>query len=286
MSSGNNKTKTPAQKRVAKAEERRIKALEGRRAKALYNRRKDAVIEKERENFQKLYLVRTHDKYGWKMFSHSALIYAWYVAPRLERQVKMKEDDDFVSRKKVESVMIKSLETLAMELKTVLGIEPEYNRDGLAIFDLKKEFTKSDLNEARSEFVESWDEANKLVEVESSMYPMLSKALYMTAKMIAEIVRKFDSSAFSLVGDRMIRTIGEMEEEFMMTMKGRGEMKLKDCLEFLMDKSYRLESQLKIICDEKLIHASRAIKIAYQIQELEKRIGDAIKKEARANANA
>lgn len=261
---------TPAQKRKQRAEE-------GRKMRAAYFRYKEVILQREKDNDGKLYLLKTHDGWGWKMFSHSALIYAHEIAPKLQRNVKLREDTDFRCRTTDGVVTIKSLETVKEELK-IIKAEMEFDKDGLVIFNLKEKFSKEQIEQMRRDDEKSWEDANKLVDVPKMIFPMLNKELKATEKILYENVRKFNPSARVLIGDRILQTISSMMENFMMTMKGRG-IEVAECLEFLMEESYRLESQHVIVCNEKLTDAAQAKKIAFQIQELERRIDEALEKE-------
>ena len=90
---------------------RKKKSLEGRKKKQLYHKVKKETLGHEEDNFSKLYVVKTQD--GWyKMFDNSAFVYAYELAPRLEKQATVYTDTDYNYPAKYGVVSIKNFEEL------------------------------------------------------------------------------------------------------------------------------------------------------------------------------
>ena len=110
--------------------------------KEAYQKRKEFALKKEKDNYEKLCVIKYDDTW-WRMFDHSALLYKYDVAKRLGLEVKIHKDKDFRGiRKKKEEGERGTLEE-AVEKVSPVGPAVE-QASGKPTEDVAKEAPKAD----------------------------------------------------------------------------------------------------------------------------------------------
>lgn len=248
-----------------------------RLARADYLKRKEEVMLIEPDNYDKLYLVKTHDDWGYKMFDHSALFYKYWAAPKFGGAPRLKMDTDFSFRTRDGVCAVRAMDSFNENMRHI-GVKLAENQDNMIlIYQLPVKLTEEDVKKIRKSDQLKWDKANSLIDVPPSLMPSLNKELKETETILFNQIRKMQKPARVLVGDEMMVLIRKMMTHFLMAMKGRDDV-LK-MLERIYYDSYKLESMMVTVMNEKLVDVDTAFKMAEKIQILQKKIEDMLTRE-------
>ena len=257
-------------------QKRERKAEEGTYKRTTYFRMKKLILEKEKENYDKLIFLKTHDDWGYKLFGNSVLLYTDYVAKKLNARPRIVPDRDFAEVSREGTVSFRMDGKIFSSLEEH-GIKCIKETDEIKIYQLDKKFTKEEIKAIRESEDMKWAKANELVDVSPVLMPALNQNLKETEKEIYETTRKMQATARDLVGIKMMKNVSNMTEYFMMTMKGKGDV--MECLERLEHDTFRLESEMVTVINERLTDVESARRMALQIQKLQTRVQDMIRRE-------
>lgn len=266
-----NKTKTLSEP------ERRKKLTEVKRLKKKeYLARKKAVLENEEENFRSLYVVE--DQNGWyKMFGHSALIYANEIAARLKIKPALKPDTDYDFPSKDGVVSVKDLDGMKENLRGI-KIHARYEEHGITIFELGYKITQEEINEYRGKEELEWKKINQIV-CPKVVMPEFKVELKELARMVHENVRKMDETERTALGTEMDKMMQATLGDFVLVANGwygkDGEKKyfkeVEETLNFL-------QSRMLPLTELRVLDRDKNYRLAVQLERVRNRFNLEVKK--------
>ena len=247
-----------------------------------YMDNKTKVLDLERKNKDKLYVVKTHkpgDEW-YKMFGHSAIIYAFDLCPRLKRAVpKIHPDKDpqygsIKTTARTGVVIVKSLKALKADMDRI-GVKIVYNKDGLTEFKLEETYSLERLKELQNVEEQRWAEANKMV-LPDIVMPALYSAIRATETEIFRMTCRMKPNEMTLVGDDMLLTVSNIMREYVKMANGwDGKMHPEKFIAFARESTYRLRADVAIVMNERIVDASVVYRIEKKLETLELKITNA-----------
>ena len=249
-------------------------AKQGKTAdKKRYYDLKRRILNWEKDNYTKLAVLDAGK--GWyKLFNHSAIIFACQIAKRLGVKAELISDTDYDLTTDTPVYLFKDFDKFETRLKTVrifLGSK----EDGVYVFDLGYKVDAADLAAMMKEKEQLRARANKLV-LPHEAYPALRNELRLLAGEIYEVVRKMNPAARELVGDSMLGVSARMFENFVEAANGHTDMRqyLKTTIKDLR----RLDAKLLLVSDLRLIEDSKTYQLILRVGKAQKRAASALLK--------
>lgn len=187
-----------------------------RKSYAEYRTVKRKVIDLETRNFSHLVLFPASDKdtneekRWYNMGGNSAIIYAYEIAPRIKREVALRHDMDNGDDKFHSGMCsIADLELLKTKLEEIGITKVRTLKDGIVIFDLKREYTKTEIREMQKQEQKRLDQLNKLI-YSKILFPDIHRQILELEKTIPAKVKKMDKTYREVIGIRMIDSLMEL----------------------------------------------------------------------------
>lgn len=262
--------------KISNAEMRRARAQANQAAKAKYEALKEQLLEKEKENYQTVALLRTVDGEWWKMFDHSGAIYAFHLAPKLDKKkhVKFLEDKDYKHKAKHGVATIKDFAEFQTNMAR-LGVELKKKDNNLAIFRLPQKLSVKEMEGMLRTTQEKRERANKLIRPVAIM-PNLHVEMMALNQIVVHTMRKLDPTVRAMIGDEMGRRTTKMLGDFLLVSNG-----WKDKEEYLsevMRDLHKDNADLMVLSDLQLIDADKAYNMMVQIEKTKKVVMEESKK--------
>ena len=116
--------------------------------KKLYADNKMMAMQFEKNNYSCLLFLRSTHGY-YKLFGHSALFYTYNVAPKLNLEVKLQSDGDYVAKSEDGFVSIRNFERVAERLRTmdIQKVRTKNQTGDFMVFKLPWVFTEDQLTD-------------------------------------------------------------------------------------------------------------------------------------------
>ncbi len=237
---------------------------------------KRRLLKDEETNYDKLYVLRTHDGW-WKMFGHSALIYKHVVCKDMfKTDVKLLPDTDYYVTSSEGYVSITSIHELEKRLKRrkiyALTAKPRG-----WIFELGFKVTEQDLNLMRNEEEMQIERANALIATYSNLAPMNQKVKEVVRELYSQM-RLMDGVARDAFGNEMIAEAIKLK---MMTVRTqRGTMSEEEYFKQAYSIAEDLYGHMSNIIDLRLLSSKKIFTLTQAIVQLEKQIDREVRKRA------
>ena len=270
----NNISKTKNTDTSARAQ-RAAEANEGQERKKVYLIDKKRLLEKEKDNYTKLMVLKCPDGW-WKMFGHSAIFYKYKIADSLKLTARLLPDTDYEVVSEEGYIAIEDVERLKNKLK-VLRIYPSNITERGWIFDLGERVSEQDYVLMLHEEEQRLERVNKLVNIDEHLAELNAK-VKAVHKLVHEYVRKMDGvarDAFAIEADKRAA-----ELQIMLVRAARGSVDVDRCLRFARDVAEDLYGYIMIMMNLRLLEAKKIYALTEAVVALEKQI----KKEARKRA--
>ena len=255
-------------KRVAEANE-------GQELKKVYLIDKKRLLEKEKDNYTKLMVLKCPDGW-WKMFGHSAIFYKYKIADSLKLTARLLPDTDYEVVSEEGYIAIDDVERLKNKLK-VLRIYPSNITERGWIFDLGERVSEQDYVLMLHEEEQRLERVNKLVNVDEHLSELNAK-VKVVHKLVHEYVRKMDGVARDAFAIEANKRAAELQ--IMLVRAARGSVDVDRCLRFARDVAEDLYGYIMIMMNLRLLEAKKIYALTEAVVALEKQI----KKEARKRA--
>lgn len=237
---------------------------------------KQRLLEKENENFSKIYFLKTADNWGWQAFDNSALFFEDYIARKLEIPPRLKVDDDYDCRAKKGTVFVREMGEFETKLKAI-GIKASFKNENTIVFDLDKEFSEEEIEKIILSDEERWRRANDVVATAKRLYPNLAAKMRETMQMYYNMIKKMNVFGREVAGVKVMRLLYEMDVAFDAALKS-GKNVLKT-LEKMSEDEEQLESMLAALSDLRDLSPEEISKMGFQLQKLKDEIKKALRKE-------
>ena len=240
-------------------------------SKTKYYDLKRRVLGWEKDNYNRLAVVE--DTNGmYKMFDHSAVIYAHDVAKRFKIQVELKNDSDFEMTTDKPVVLIHDVEVMEKRFSTI-GIKKVSVDDGVTVYDLGYTLDPVEYKAMLTEAEELKKRVNNLV-LPSEVYPSLRFEMEQLTKKIYEAVRKMEVVAREAVGLELLEMMAEAMEGFIEAANGHED--IDEYLQNLVKLTRHINARMKVISDLKIVDDNIIYLILVQIRKVQKKTAGAI----------
>ena len=194
-------------------------ANEGREQRKAYQKWKAFAIEREKDNYSKLFLI--HDKKNWwKMVGHSAVIFNYEVSKWIHYNCKLHVDNDYENQSEDGIVNIRNIYDLDKKL-VAFNISLLKATDNYRVYNIGKKFTPGDLEHMKKERELEWAKVNKVVlpkEVFPTLY-LLERDLYVN---VFNVGQKMQEYAQDRVMNPITDRVAELLREYSILVNGEG----------------------------------------------------------------
>lgn len=250
------KKETASKKKSVRSSQTKL-TEEGRKQKEQYRKIKAFALEREKENWSKLFVI--HEKKNWwKMVGHSAVFFQYEVAKRAGMTTKLKEDTDYELKSEEGVINIKDVLELDDKLEKA-GVQPVDIKKEYRIYNIGKKYTEGDLERLQKQKELEWAKVNKIV-LPKEMFPLLFadekellERIYFSTKLIEGYIR-------DIIGEPMIERAVENIREYSLMTNGKG-MDTKKYLDMVEENVRWITSQITIIAELRLLEPERIFKM-------------------------
>lgn len=182
--------------------------------KEMYFELKRRVMEAEKDNYTKINVIR--DQNGWyKIPEHSAIIYAYIVAPKSGKEVSIRGDSDFRCASEIGIVNTKNIE----EVKQTILIDKRskliHESGGVLVFELGYRVEPEHLNGYIKLEEEKHKRVEKLLSTEN-VFPKLKQQVSTLKDTAYHITDKMKPWSREVVGLEMAARTKKMYTDFLM----------------------------------------------------------------------
>lgn len=242
---------------------------------------KRRVLSWEKDNYTKLAVIDAGG--GWyKMFDHSAIIYACQIAKRLQVKAELVFDTDFELTADVPVILLRDLDKLESRLATVKIFRTAMD-DGAYTYDLGYKVDAADLVSMQKENEILRERANKLV-LPHEVHPGLRNELRQLTIKIYEVSRKMNPTARVAVGDDMIKICARSFTNFVEA--ANGHLDMRQYLKTTVKDLRRVDALLLLASDLRLFEDNKVYNLMIQISKVQKKVSAAmLKLEKEASAS-
>lgn len=242
---------------------------EKKKAKQLYLEHKQALLEKEKDNYTKLYLIATPD--GWyKLFSHSALFLSHYLKARMGKAYRLYRDADFGVQNDIGTVSIRGdkLDEF-MKRAEYAHLTLVKKWDGGLEFDIGERLTEEDVAAMIHEDELVIERANSMV-LPHAMMPELLARMRELVKTVHEVVRVQSKMSQTAFLSDMERKATRMNMQAIAM--ARGAIKIDAALELLLDGTEALYEYILTMFDMDMIQPKKYYNVVKKIRSLEEQV--------------
>ena len=245
--------------------------------KEIYLRRKMALLELEKDNYSKLYLMKSNEKW-YKLFGHSALFLSKYLTNRVGKNYNLHFDNDYGVRDKSGTISIPAskLEEFKLRMqyaKINLVREWEYGLE----FEIGERLSEEDVVNLETEDEYIAAKANELV-----LPHVIMPELRMQVKEMTHLVHEIISNQSKLSKTAFLF---DMEKEAvgmdkMVISMGRGAIGIDECLEKLLETIEIMYEYATVVADLELISPKKYYDMVKKIRLVEDQTKREMKKQA------
>ncbi|MBR0465803.1 hypothetical protein IJJ02_03425 [Candidatus Saccharibacteria bacterium] len=234
---------------------------------------KRRILSWEKENYTRLAVVETGD--GWyKLFDHSAIIYACQIAKRLKIAAKLVSDADFRFTTDTPVCLLKELNEFEEALKS-LKIFRSSMEPGVYVYDLGYRVDAGDLVSWQKEEKLLRERANELV-LPVEVFPGLRNELKLLTCKIYEVVRKMNTTGRELVGDGLVGTCSKMYVNFVVAANGHTDM--RQYLKTTVKDLRLMEAKMLLVSELRLATDNQVYNLLLRIGKAHRKVADALAK--------
>ena len=239
--------------------------------KTKYYNLKRRILSWEKDNYSHLAMVE--DANGmYKMFDHSAVIYAHSVAKRLKIGAALKADSDFELTSDKPVVLIHDADTLEKKLVTI-GIRKSSFDDGVMVYDLGYTVDPVEYQAMITEEEELKNRINSLV-LPVEVYPALRFEMEQLTKKLYDAVRKMEVVARETIGNELLTLMAQAMEGFIEAANGHEDM--DEYLQNLVKMTRHIYARMKVISDLKVMDDNVIYLILVRLKKVQKKTAGAI----------
>lgn len=247
----------------------------GKVSKKEYERLKRRAIKFERTNQRFILVLPCDGEHGWcEMGENSALFYKYEVCMNLGAPVTMTDDlDSFYIQYEIGRIRTRGYDTVRRRLKDAGMYGSETEKDKCVIFQLKKPYTKREVERMRQEEEERQAALNTIVKVHFSD-PILHQMMMNVATRLHRIChRRMDKVSSATNGKRIVEKMDGMILKYyeMGEAEVEQEKRMEDWQE-LWRMAHGLLIELQIVAGLKLWTREVCAKVGEEVLEVQRRI--------------
>lgn len=244
--------------------------------RAEHNRRKASLINAEKENYSRLYLLKSNDKW-WELFSHSAVFYAFYIGKMLKNRPRIVEDKDYSGNgSKIGRVAIGSLKDFVDSMKA-LGLKQARDDEVLKVWELGKRFSQEEFLELLHEDEVMVDRANNIARVKDVMPDLRAEARAFLVELHSQIRNQDQAVKIAFLGE-VERVAVRLNRNVVAV--SRGTMTRRECLTAVGADLVILYEYMTVMNDMGLLYSDKYYDLVLRLKQLEDQMKRDLKKVA------
>lgn len=213
------------------------------------------VKEMEKENRRYIYvypsLGKVEDEW-YKVGGKSLLFYKTILAPRLEREAKLRDDSDKVYRFNGGIVSIKWGNRLKMEVRE-LGHKAERIQYGIIVIDLGKEYTDTEIHKMKAVVKDERSKTKKMIKPKEN-YPSIIMAINDLAKVLPSKIKKLDKDYKRILGDELLEPMTEILKIYFRLANGR--MEKRDAKLEMLERTDDLAAMIYLMDEAQMLNVT------------------------------
>lgn len=248
-----------------------------RRAKEEYLRRKLTLLEIEKNNYSKLYLLRSNEKW-YKLFGHSALFLSKYLTNRVGKTYTLHFDNDYGVRDKNGSISVPADKIEEFKLRMQYAKINLVREWGYGLeFEIGEKLSEEDVVnlEAEDEYITA--KANELVLPHAIMPELRAQVREMTRQIHTLISNQSKLSKTAFLFD-MEKAAVKMDKTVIAM--GRGMIEIDEALEKLLNGAENMYEYIAVVADLELVPPKKYYDTVKKIRLVEDQVKREIKKQA------
>lgn len=221
----------------------------------VYYEGKFYVKEMEKENRRYVYIYPSMGKVKdewYKVGGRSLLFYKNLLAPRLEREARVRDDTDKVYRFKGGIVSIKRGNRLMMEAKE-LGYPVERTEYGIIVIDLGKEYTDAEIGKMKEVVKNERGKTKKMIKPKEN-YPSIIIAMNDLVKVLPSKIKKLDKDYKRILGDGLLEPMTEMLKIYFRM--ANGGMEKRDAKLEMLERTDDLMAMIYLMDEAQMLNAT------------------------------
>lgn len=240
----------------------------------IYYDAKSYVLELEKKNRRNIYLFPSIGKIpdAWyKVGGNSLLFYKNFLAPRLEREAKIRDDSDKVYWFHHGIVSVKWGNKLMSEAEG-LGYKASRIEYGIIVIDLLKDFADAEIREMVEVVKKERSKPKRLIKPKEN-YPAIVMAMNELVRVLPSKIKKLDKDYKNVLGKELLEPMAEMLKIYFRMANGRMEKRdaKLEMLErtddiaamiYMMDEAQMLNVTVRTAMGENVVKIRRAIEEA------------------------
>lgn len=237
----------------------------------IYYDAKSLVLGMEKNNRRYVYLFPSIGKVpdAWyKVGGNSLLFYKNLLAPRLEREARIRDDSDKVYRFHRGIVSVKWGNKLMSEVEG-LGYRAKRIEYGIIVIDLLKDFTDAEIHEMVEVVKRERSKPKRLIKPKEN-YPAIIMAMNELVRVLPSKIKKLDKDYKNVLGRELLEPMAEMLKIYFRMANGRMEkrdaklemMERTDdiaAMIYLMDEAQMLNVTVRTVMGENVVKIRKAI---------------------------
>ena len=252
-----NTVKTNKVEKRGLKETRTEKAELGRKQKAEYQRVKAFAIEREKQNFSKLFIIHEKDNW-WKMVGHSAIIFHYEIGPMIGMRSNLVDDKDFDLKSKDGVVNIKNIVELSEKLESAKIFLLDL-KDSYRVYNIGKKFTSAELNSLKKKKEQEWAKVNKIV-VPEKYSALLFSGERELIREVYFMFQKQEKFSRGIVGRKIFEKAEELMREYSLMANGVG-LGVEEYLELVRKNVRFIVSEMAIVSELRLSEPERIFRV-------------------------
>lgn len=263
------KVESAESSRKSTREARIAGAKKGREQKATYLQWKAFAIDREKQNYSKLFII--HEKGNWwKMVGHSAILFHYEVAKWIGMSSKLVPDTDYDHISEDGVVNIKDVYLLDKKLAAnhinALDLKGEYR-----IYNIGKKFTEADIAALKKAKVLEWERINKII-LPKEIFPTLEAGLRELTTKVYYATRSIDAPLRKVSGDIMLKEVSDLLTEYSLLANKEGGLSQTDYLEQVAEGMATITARMSIIAELRALPEKKIYQILQIISKIKREL--------------
>lgn len=199
-------------------------AKEGQKQKDKYQKLKAFAIEREKDNYSKLFII--HEKGNWwKMLGHSAIIFNYEVSDWVGYRCKLLPDSDYENKSEEGVINIRDVFELDKKLvKTKISLLK--STEDYRVYNIGKKFTQGDLLHMQKKRDLEWSKVNKII-LPKVLFPELYQLERDLFTKVYFMSKNLDTYAREIITNPIVKRVGGMLRDYSILANSNGLKKMK-----------------------------------------------------------
>lgn len=223
----------------------------GRLQKARYRQWKAFAIEREADNYSKLFVIHEKDNW-WKMVGHSAVMFHYEVSKWAGIKSKLVPDTDYDTRSEEGVVNIRDIDQLDAKLTAIkvgaIDIKPDYR-----VYNIGKKYTAADIAMLKQTKAQEWAKVNKII-LPREVFPALLVSLRELLTKLYFSTRSLDAYAREVIAVPMFEKVVGLVREYSLIANKVG-VRRADYLDEIDDTMKWVSAQMTAVAELRLMEA-------------------------------